>query len=266
MQTITQQDRAAWKDTRVGRFTASTFGALMTQPRSKADRDAGKFGATAMNLIRAKAIERLTGVWMNDVDTPLMRRGLLLEPAALHILNRYWKTVEGTTWQPWGENLGSTPDALVDKGRGTMDLKCPGNAADVVAFADDVIDGDFDSLLDWNTNYAWQVAVQALTCGVKECWLVYFTDRLAINPLSDEDREEVQTLIDLRAEQHSQESFYPWQYTYASDGYLFSAKCFTLTDELEERILGTLERAEIECVKMMERLRPMLQPTKALAA
>lgn len=265
METIVQTDRGAWKDTRVGRFTASTFGALMTQPRSKADRDAGRFGATAMNLIRAKAIERLTGQWMNDVDTPLMRRGLLLEPAALYVLNNHWRPCDPTTWQPLGDNFGSTPDALVNRGRATMDLKCPGNAADVVAFADEVIDGDFASLLAWDSNYAWQIMCQALTCGVRECWLVYFTDRLDIHALRDDERDVVQALIDHRAEQHSQESLYPWEYTYASGGYFYAAKSFTLTEEIERAILSTLDRAEMECLRTMDRLRPMLQPARIAA-
>lgn len=265
MEAIVQTDRKAWHDTRIGRFTASTFGALMTQPRSKADREAGKFGATAMSLITAKAIERLTGVWANDVDTPLMRRGLLLEPAALHILDNHWRPCDITTWQPWGENFGSTPDALVDRGAATLDLKCPGNYVDVVRFEDEVIDGDFDTLLAWDTAYAWQIMCQALTCGVKECWLVYFTDRLPIHKLTDDERQEVQLLIDHRAEQESQERLYPWSYLYGSDGYFFSAKKFTLTTEIEEQILSTLERAEVECVKTMDRLRPILMPAKEAA-
>ena len=199
----TQQDRAAWKDTRIGRFTASRFGALMTQPRSKAAREAGAFGAEGTGYIFAKAIERLTGVPMDDAgSTPVMRRGLLLEPAALHILSTAWKPCEACTWQAYGDNLGSTPDALVEAGHATMDLKCPGNPADVVRFADEVVDGDFDTLLAWDSTYAWQVMVQALTCGCDTAHLVYFTDRLAIHRLTDEQLQEAQTLIDLRAEQY----------------------------------------------------------------
>lgn len=258
----TQQDRAAWKDTRIGRFTASKFGALMTQPRSKAAREAGAFGADGTGYIFAKAIERLTGVPVDDAgSTPVMRRGLLLEPAALHILSTAWKPCEACTWQAYGDNLGSTPDALVEAGHATMDLKCPGNPADVVRFADEVVDGDFDTLLAWDSTYAWQVMVQALTCGCDTAHLVYFTDRLPINRLTDEQLQEAQTLIDLRAEQYSQESIYPWSYTYGSDGYFFAARSFRLTDEIKERILSTLERAEAECQAVMMRCGKLLAST-----
>lgn len=254
-----QTEQAAWNDTRIGRFTASTFGALMVQPRNKADREAGKFGATAQALIRAKAIERLTGTWMSDGESSFsMRRGLLLEPAALHILNKHWRPCDPTTWQPYGDNFGSTPDALVDGGISTMDLKCPANPADVVAFADEVIDGDFDTLLGWDLNYAWQIMIQALTSGVKTCWLVYFTDKLAIHTLTDAEREEVQLLIDQRADLYSQEHTFPWSYTYAGGGYFYAARQFTLTDEIQRTILDTLERAEVECLNTMHRLRPLL--------
>lgn len=267
-----QTETRKWKDIRVGRFTASTFGALLTEPRSKAAREAGEFSATARALITAKAIERLTGVWMNDVDTPLMRRGLLMEPGAMYCLSKHWQPVDCCTFQPMGNNFGSTPDLLTrvpDPG----DLKCPGNAADVVRFADEVHDDDFDSLLRWDKDYAWQTQCQALTCGSERCWLIYFTDRLPIIPLSDEDMEEIQTLTDARAEQYSQESRFPWSYSfaeqndpYAPRGFFYAARWFSLTEERRDLILSTLERAEIECVNTMHRLRPILTPHLQKAA
>ena len=66
------------RDTRYRlRFTASTFGALMVQPRNKADREAGSSNH-GTGLDPAKAIERLTGTWMSDGESSFsMRRGLL---------------------------------------------------------------------------------------------------------------------------------------------------------------------------------------------
>lgn len=222
------------------------------------------FGAEALGMIRSKAIERLTGYHMADgVETAGSRRGLLLEPAALHILSRVWRPLDTCTWQAYGDNLGSTPDALVDGGKSTMDLKCPVNPADVVAFADEVPDGDFNSLIAWDSRYAWQVMVQALTCGCDTAHLVYFTDRLPIHKLATDDLQEAQTLIDLRADQHSQESVFPWSYQYATDGYFFAARSFPLTEEIKATILSTLDRAERACIETMERLRPLLSANKA---
>ena len=253
-----QTDTKAWKDTRIGRFTASTFWMLMTQPKSKAAREAGEWSETAKSLITAKAIERLTGTWIKTDDTSPMRRGLLMEPAALHILSQVWRHIDLCTWQPYGETLGSSPDGLVDNGTGTMDLKCPGNPADVVRFADEVVSGDFESLRSWDASYAWQIMVQALTCGVEECHLVYFTDRLPVFTMSDDLRNEAQTLIDERAEQYSQESPYPWSYSLNGSGYFWAAKSFTINADIREAILSTHALADAECARVMDRLRPLL--------
>lgn len=275
MSTLTaphQNDNAAWKDTRVGKFTASTLGQLMTTPRVTKDiqarLDAGEvvFGDTALSLISAKAVERLTGTWIKTDEVPIMKRGLLLEAGGLHLLSQDWTPIEPCTWQPYGKNAGATPDGLMFKGTACMDLKCPGNAADVVMFNDQVVDGDFDSLLTWDKGYAWQIAMQALACGVTECWLVYFTDRLPVFPITPETREAVQTVIDAQAELYSQESRFPWEYHFGSNGYYFSAKRFTLTDELKSKIERTLAAAEVVCLETMERFRPLLIAPEKLAA
>lgn len=265
IQAPTSQDRAAWKDTRIGRFTASKFGALMTQPRNKADREAGKFSAEGAGYIFAKAIERLTGVPMDDAGaTSTMRRGLLLEPAALHILSSAWKPCDACTWQAYGDILGSTPDALVDAGGGTMDLKCPANPADVVRFAVEVPNGDFDALIAWDRNYAWQIMVQALTCGSDTAHLVYFTDRLPIHKLTPDERDAAQLLIDAAADRYSGDNLYPWEYQYASDGYFFAARSFLVTEEVKDRILSTLARAEAECQRIMGMLPDVLGMTPGM--
>lgn len=254
----TQDNRPAWHASRIGRFTASSFGQLMTEPRSNSAREAGQLSETAKAVVIAKAIERITGVVVQTESTPVMRRGLLLEPAALHILGRVWRPLEPCTWQPYGDNFGSTPDALVDKGTATMDMKCPGSPVDVVRFAMEVEDGDFGSLLAWDKDYAWQIMVQALTSGCDTAHLVYFTDRLPVYKLDHDELHEAQTLIDQRAEQYSQESIYPWSYTYASDGYYYAAKTFTLTDEIAKQITDKLERCEAECVNIMHKIKALL--------
>jgi hypothetical protein len=100
---------------------------------------------------------------------------------------------------------------------------------------------------------------QSLCCELNTCWLVYFTDRLAIRKFEDDEREEVQSLIDQRAELHSQESLYPWSYTFDSDGYYFAAKRFERTDEITIQLLSTLARANEECDRQVERLKAMIQ-------
>lgn len=234
---------------RIGRFTASRFSTLMEQPRSKADRDVGLFSAAGANYIAAKATERVTGVAMDggDAHNFSSRRGLLLEPAAMYLLSRNWYECKPCTWQPYGTHLGSTPDALVNGGAEPMDLKCPANPCDVVRFGLEVADDDFDTLVAWESKYAWQIMVQAVTCGSERAHLVYFTDRLPIIKITDSTREIVQGLTDDAGARYSDMYGYQWQYQFASDGFFFVARSFALTDEIRAQILSTLDRAALQC-------------------
>ena len=45
--------------------------------------------------------------------------------------------------------------------------------------------------------------------------------------------------IDQRADLYSREHTFPWSYTYASAGYFYAARQFTLTDEIQRTILDT---------------------------
>lgn len=249
---------------RIGRFTASRFGVLMQQPRSKKDRDAGAFGAAGLGYITAKAIERVTGTAMDDGEAHgfSSRRGMLLEPAAMHLLSGAWLDCKPCTWQPFGTHLGSTPDALVNGGREPMDLKCPANAADVVRFGLEVRDDDFDSLLAWDSGYAWQIMMQALTCGSDRAHLVYFTDRLPIIKITDSDRAYVQALINDAAQRYSDLYGYPWQYDFATGGFFFVARPFALTTEIRDRMLSTLDRAVTQCQNLENDVANLIQTGK----
>jgi hypothetical protein len=219
------------------------------------------FGEAGHGYITAKAIERVTGVAMDESggDSWGSRRGLMLEPAALFLLRDMWHKCSPCTWQQLGDNLGSTPDALIKSGTEPMDLKCPVNPADVVRFGLDVPDGDFAALLAWNPQYAWQIMVQALTCGSRTAHLVYFTDMLPIIKPTAGDLLTAQALIDEAAEKHSEGKNFPWSYRYASDGFFFVARSFELTDDICTQILSTLERAEVECRRIERDVRHLIQ-------
>ena len=245
---------------RIGRFTASRFGALMQQPRSKEARDAGAFGAQGRDYITAKAIERVTGIAMEDgaPHTSGSRRGLLLEPAALYLLSGAWIKCSDCNVQIFGTHLSSTPDALVNGGREPMDLKCPVNPSDVVRFGLEVVDGDFDTLIAWDAMYAWQIMVQALTCGADRAHLVYFTDRLPIIKITGRDREHAQALINDAAARYSDLHGFPWQYDFATDGFFFVVRSFSLTDEIRDRIISTLDRAASACTSTEDAVRKLI--------
>lgn len=252
-----QGNTSLWHDERAGKFTASTIGKLMTQPRMtkemQARADAGEvfFGDGARQLIATKACERMGDVSEQGPSTRSMDRGTVLEHAAVHLLGRKWKPIELATYMRLGDNSGATPDGLMEEGTATVDIKCPEALADLMRFDLDVQSDDFDSLEAWDKVYAWQVMTQAKAAGVTRAYLIYFTDRLPLHVLTEEERASVQTIIDWHCEERSKNRDYPYQYRFASNGFAFVAKWFTLTDELSARIDRTLAAAESELQLMI---------------
>ena len=258
---ITAQQQAnpqVWHDLRLGKFTASTIGKLMTQPRmtkdmiERAAAGAVFFGEGAMSLIAEKAAERVSGVREHSPSTYSMKRGTVLEEAAIHLLKQHWTDIDGCNYMPYGKNSGATPDGLVFKGLGTVDLKCPEAFTNVLRFGAEVPDGDFDALEAWDRGYAWQIMHQAKCAGVKEAWLVYFTDRLPWIKLDDTDEYALQEILEFACGRLAEGSEYPFGYTFGSKGFAYVARRFELTDERSERIDRVLAAAEIECVNMVE--------------
>lgn len=219
------------------------------------------FTSQGRAYIKAKAAERVTGLAMDDAapHTFGSRRGLMLEPGALYLLGDAWQKCHACTWQPYGADLGSTPDALVNGGLEPMDLKCPTNPFDVIDFGLSVRDGDFDSLLKWDAAYAWQIMVQALTCKSERAHLVYFTDKAPIIKMTTGARASAQALIDDAAASYSDQHGYPWSYLLASDGFFFVARSFVLTDGIRQHIEAVLERAAAERTRAEEEVHNLIK-------
>lgn len=292
-----QSDTEAWKASRGGRFTASTIGQLMAEPRTiaphvieqyahlvpadqawkelksgprkgqtvrpdnfnalvrEAMREHGivLFGDIARKLIASKAGERARNVYEYSADTPSTRRGTILEHAARILLSKYWQQVDGSAWTPLDDNSGATPDGNVKRGTETLDFKCPEAFADVLLF-DELPDGDFDALEDWDKGYAWQIMTQAKAFGVKWANLVYFTDRLPITPISLVEREEVQAVMDYLANELEERTGRSWHYQFATQGFHFAVKRYELTEERSAKIDAVLASAEKVCVGMVEKI------------
>jgi hypothetical protein len=223
------------------------------------------FGEGALTYIAEKAAERVACLPIQSSPTGSMRRGTVLEFAALFLLTQYWKPVDGCLTKFYGDNAAATPDGLVDDATATMDLKCPESFADVLRYAEEVPDGDFDALEAWNKTYAWQVMMQAKASGLKYGYLVYFTDRMPWVKLTDEDQEHVRLILETACERASQESEYPYHYTFASDGFAFAARRFELTEERSKRIDQVLQAAEVECVTLAETYRTLMAGSREQA-
>ena len=237
---------------------------LMTEPRAKAAKEAGGFSEGAKKLISAKATERVTGI---PVWTPAnfdMKRGTLLEHAAVYLLSKHWQPVYGCTWMPIGENSGATPDGLLKDGT-PLDIKCPSSQVDILEFADQVPENDWEALLEWHKGYAWQVATQAMAAGTKEASLLYFTDRLHTIAIDDEDAQLCNTIMETIGDKMLQITGQMYDYRLSADqgrnGYTFAARRFTIPPEAFAKINTVLSVAEVECQRMVERYSAIVKPT-----
>lgn len=211
------------------------------------------FGDTARSLIAAKAGEKRSGRPDYHPDTRSTDRGTLLEHAARIILSHHWTPIEGATWMPYGKDGGATPDGLLYKGTETDDLKCPESFGDVIEF-DQLPDGDFDALLSWNRDYAWQIMYQAKCAGVRFANLTYFTDRLDTIQLPAGMRQQVQDVMDYVAYRLGEVTNRPWSYTYETDGFYYATKRYELTEERSKLIDTVLNAAAKERDALVEKM------------
>lgn len=116
-----------WQAQRLGKFTSSRIGDLMTSGRSK-----DKFwGDTAMNYIYEKIAELMTGVPHYISESRAMEWGVEQEPYAIEKYNELSDVKAehmGKTFIQFNELCGGSPDAFVGED-GVLEVKCPYNSA-----------------------------------------------------------------------------------------------------------------------------------------
>ncbi len=126
------QNTPEWYASRLFRFTSSELGKLMTEPRSKADKEAGNLSATAEGYIFDKIAEYLTDGTCLDyrqIDTREIKWGNAHEEAARQAYERRTgRSVELVGFVGWGNYFGGSPDGLVGDD-GLIEIKCPYNSS-----------------------------------------------------------------------------------------------------------------------------------------
>ena len=121
-----------WHQLRLGKVTASKADDLLTEPRSKADKEAGKLSATATTLMLALIGERLTGKPAMEFQTTAMKWGSDHEAEA-----RFEFTVAtglevdrvAFADHPDLPLVGCSPDGLVGDSA-TLEIKAPFNTSE----------------------------------------------------------------------------------------------------------------------------------------
>ena len=124
-----EQQTDEWLSVRCGRVTASRFKDVITEPRTKAAKEAGELSATAWSYLLEKLAETLTGRPVDGVRVPAMQWGLDFEPHARAV----YEEVTGHAVEQLGfftlasdDRIGGSPDGLVGD-NGGLEIKCPAN-------------------------------------------------------------------------------------------------------------------------------------------
>ena len=171
-----EQRTQDWLMARLGKITASRFSDVLTEPRSKADKEAGNLGGTATTYLIELITERLYGTPIDKPTTASMRWGIEYEAEAkLRALpwlreHGYEGLTEcGFRTHPNYSDVGATPDFLIGED-GLGEVKCPANPVNHVKT---LISGFVPD------DYVAQVQGQLWVTGRQWCLFCSFDPRLA---------------------------------------------------------------------------------------
>jgi len=124
----TVQRNDSWHAERLGIPTASMYHAIMTEPRTKADKEAGLLSDTAFTYAIELVKQRLTNE-VSDLNNTAMQWGTDHEPQAVEAYQALTgnKVIEcGFVKHPTLET-GASPDGLIGLD-GSIEIKCPYNS------------------------------------------------------------------------------------------------------------------------------------------
>lgn len=119
----------AQRKMRAGHLTASRFADLLTQPKSKADREAGEMSQTAGRYFREVLSELLTDAPLPEIHAAPLDWGTEQEPQARIEYSRVTGNVVTMPHPAFVQHtelsyVGCSPDGLIGDD-GLLELKCP---------------------------------------------------------------------------------------------------------------------------------------------
>lgn len=165
-----KQHTPEWYEARKGKVTASRFGDLLTLPRSKKDREAGKLSKTTESYMIELITEVLTGE-SKDLQNIALDWGTEYEPRA----REFYELSKLTEVQEVGFviNLelglvGGSPDGLIGDD-GIIEIKCPFNSTNHVEY---MLGGDIPK------NYYAQIQGNLWLMDRKWCHFISYDERM----------------------------------------------------------------------------------------
>lgn len=129
-----EQRSQAWRDVRAGRFTASEMWKLLTEPRSKADKEAGKWSGKALTYIKTKVAEDLTGLVQQTSEAMPIVRGIEMEEEARNFYReQFGEEITFAGFKAYTDHAGGSPDGYIGTAA-IAEIKCPWNSTNQIEY------------------------------------------------------------------------------------------------------------------------------------
>lgn len=122
-----EQRTEEWFKARLGKFTGSQIFRLMTDPRSKVDKEAGKPSESFKTYVLEAVGEMMTGEQAGFEGNDATRWGEENEPIAIDIYEmETGNIVSDCPYVPINDNCGASPDgSVIENGeQGSVEIKC----------------------------------------------------------------------------------------------------------------------------------------------
>lgn len=170
-----------WMSSRLGKFTASEIGNLLTESKKKDE----VFGATAKTYIHKKIHEILSGETKELPSMAALEWGKSLENEAIMVYEAQtgYKVENLGGANPkffeFGERAGGSPDGLIestalierDRGQGVLEVKCPYTGETMIDY---LLFNTGADLLAYNKNYYAQVQFNMVCTNTNWAnWVAY---------------------------------------------------------------------------------------------
>lgn len=126
------QGNPEWFNDRLFHFTSSELHKLLSEPKFKADKDAGELSQTAKSYVFDKVSEYITNgtcLEYREINTKEVKWGQYYELEARHLYEqRKHCFVEDCGFIEYNEYFGGSPDGVVNED-GFIEIKCPYNSS-----------------------------------------------------------------------------------------------------------------------------------------
>lgn len=124
------------------KIRCSQLGRLMTDPKLKADKEAGNLSEGAKSYLLEMMVEFRTGA-KKEIDTKYTKKGIIMEETAIEMYSLFcFQDYEKNTENKSNEYLTGTCD--IDSGKTIIDIKCSYDALTFFKHKDGKIDDGYE--------------------------------------------------------------------------------------------------------------------------